>query len=183
MGLLVVIMFIVILDGCSVMPTTHSGSFAEQRNWGALSESPSVEVLWQLEAENALAVEEKIQLATYLERALSERLAINDFQVDTSRVKVRATITRVETVSPLLNIFSTALLFVPLDAGGAAVEFEAVDVQKQTVLISLSVAQWTPMSELSAQFSRLAPAEIALSSAADQFVMQFGESLMKRRLK
>jgi hypothetical protein len=82
---------------------------------------------------------------------------------------LRAAITRVETVSPSLNAVSALLMFVPLDRGGAAVEIEAVDAETGKQLAALSLGYFTPLSEVKARFSKLAPARLALRKATTDF--------------
>jgi hypothetical protein len=65
---------------------------------------------------------------------------------------------------------STLLLSVPLDRGGAAVEIEAVDPQTGRQLAALRWGYFAPLSDITARFSKLAPAEIAVRKAAVDFV-------------
>jgi hypothetical protein len=81
-------------------------------------------------------------------------------------VVIRAVITRVESVSPVLNVVSAVLLTVPLDRGGAAVEIEVLDADTRQPLASMAHAYYAPMSEFKARFSALATAELALNAAA-----------------
>jgi Protein of unknown function (DUF3313) len=84
-------------------------------------------------------------------------------------VIIRAAITRVVTVSPLVNTVGTILLVGPLDRGGAAVELEAVDAETGTQVAALKFGHYPPLSDLAARFSRLSPAEIALKKAVVDF--------------
>lgn len=84
---------------------------------------------------------------------------------------LRASITRVETVSPALNTASTLLLFVPLDRGGAALEMEAIDPISGTQLAALTIGYFAPMSEIEARFRKLAPAKLALKKATSDFAL------------
>lgn len=82
---------------------------------------------------------------------------------------LQAAITRVDTVSPALNATSALLLFVPLDGGGAAVEIEAVDPDSGERLAALAFEHAPPLSELTARYRKLGPAEIALRRAGAAF--------------
>ncbi|XBS69794.1 hypothetical protein ABK905_26515 [Acerihabitans sp. KWT182] len=66
-------------------------------------------------------------------------------------------------------MLSTAMFAAPLERGGAAVEIEAVETGDRQQLAALSLGYYAPMSDLKARFSKLAPAEIALNKAANDF--------------
>jgi hypothetical protein len=84
-------------------------------------------------------------------------------------IVVRAAITRVETVSPVLNAAATMLIFGPWDRGGAATEIEAVDAETGRQLAALQLGYFSPLSDFRARFVKLAPAEIAVRKAASDF--------------
>ena len=84
---------------------------------------------------------------------------------------LRAAITRVETVSPLLNTLSSLVLTIPLERGGAAMEIEAVDPRTGHQLAALTPGWRAPVTELMARFSKMAAAEIAIRKAAADFVL------------
>jgi hypothetical protein len=83
--------------------------------------------------------------------------------------EVRTAITVVKTVSPVLNVATTLLVFIPVDEGGAAVEIEAIDPQGKQQLAELVQGYHAPMTEFVARFQTLAPAELALKKAATDF--------------
>lgn len=83
---------------------------------------------------------------------------------------LRAAITRVETVSPLLNTLSSLVPTIPLDRRGAAVEIEAVDPHTGRQIAALIQGWRAPLAELMARFSKLPAAEIAARKAAADFV-------------
>ena len=101
-----------------------------------------------------------------LEAAISRETEALPQRVGGHPVIIRAVITRVETVSPALNVVTAVLLTVPLDRGGAAVEIEVLDADTLQPLVSMAHANFTPLSEFKARFSALAPAELALNAAA-----------------
>lgn len=84
---------------------------------------------------------------------------------------LRAAITRVETVSPLLNTLSSLVLTIPLERGGAAMEIEAVDPQTGRQAAALTPGWRAPVTELMVRFSKLAAAETAVRKAAADFVL------------
>lgn len=186
-GLAVATVAAAVLVGCSTMPATPGTTLSEpvtlrysedgaigryrlpvKVDLGRLQFS---EVQWR--ASEAFTPEERAQLATHLQSALDKSVkAVQPAAAsgDARPVLVRATVTRVETVSPAANVLSTLLVLVPLDRGGAAVEIEALDAQSKRPLAALSYASYAPLSDFGARFSRLAPAELALGRAADEFV-------------
>ena len=101
-----------------------------------------------------------------LEAAISRETEAMPQNVGGRPVIIRAVITRVESVSPVLNLVSAVLLTVPVDRGGAAVEIEVLDADTRQPLASMAHAYFAPLSEFTARFSTLAPAELALNAAA-----------------
>ncbi len=156
------------LTGCSVMPKTQSDFLSTQSSIQNNEFSDSnIEVSWHMNEPHDINPEEQALLISRLENALSESVKKQD-----KPIKIRAAITRIEAVSPTLNWISSILLFVPMDHGGAAVELEAIDINKQEVIGQLRFANWTPLSEFRAHFTRLQPASLALSQAAKEFASQ-----------
>jgi hypothetical protein len=127
------------------------------------------EIEWPGDAGRTLSVEERRLLASQLRQALLVAVQALPPSSEARPAVLRAAITHVDTVLPLLNAGSTLLLFVPLDAGGAAVEIEAVDPGTRTQLAALTTRYEPPLSALTARFSRLEPARIALCKAAADF--------------
>lgn len=185
---LITVAAIAALSACStVMTTSHSGYLSD---YSALAEAPDaatasraatqaidpasvsiVEVVWRVEARPDIQPEERDALIAQLRHELQQRIQALPAAPQGRPAQIRAAVTRVETVSPALNTVGTLLLIGPLDRGGAAVEIEAVDPQTGRQLAALRLGHFTPLSELRARFSRLAPAEIALRKAAADFVV------------
>ena len=84
---------------------------------------------------------------------------------------LRAAITRLETVPPLLNTLSSLVLTIPLERRGAAMEIEAVDPQSGLQLAAMTPGWRAPVTELMVRFSKLAAAEVAIRKAAADFVL------------
>lgn len=176
------------LSACStVMTTTHSGYLTD---YSALAEAPDAafasraatqaidpasvsiaEVVWRVQARPDIGPDERDALIAQLRHELQQHLQALPASPQGRPAQIRAALTRVETVSPALNTVGTLLLIGPLDRGGAAVEIEAVDPQTGRQLAALRLGYFTPLSELKARFSRLAPAEIAVRKAAADFVV------------
>jgi hypothetical protein len=185
---MIAIAAITVLSACStVMTTAKSGYLSD---YGALVEAPDsasasrasaqaidpaqvsiAEVVWRVDSRTDIGHDERNALLAQLKRELHQGVQALPASPQGRPVQIRAAITGVETVSPALNTVSSLLLFVPLDRGGAAVEIEAVDLQTGRQLAALRLGYFAPLSELKARFSKLAPAEIAVSKAASDFVM------------
>ena len=182
---LAALLAITFATGCSVMPSTKSGFLSgyeqiavnPEGTRGAYRSPQSidaasarvVDVRWHVQGEVDIAAAEQAQLTETFKGELISALKKLPPQPDGRAVEVRAAITVVKAVSPALNFASTALLFVPLDEGGAAVEIEAVDAQTGQQLAALVIGSYAPLSEFKARFSSLAPAEFALKGAAEEF--------------
>ncbi|MCV2355698.1 DUF3313 domain-containing protein [Paucibacter sp. B2R-40] len=178
---------IALLSACStVMTSAKSGYLSD---YGALVEAPDAasasrasaqaidpiqvsiaEVVWRVDSRTDIGKDERDALLAQLKRELQQGVLALPASPQGRPVQIRAAITRVETVSPALNTVSSLLLFVPLDRGGAALEIEALDLQTGRQLAALRLGYFAPLSELKARFSKLAPAEIAVSKAAGDFV-------------
>ena len=185
---LIAVAAIAALSACStVMTTSHSGYLSD---YSALAEAPDaatasraatqaidpasvsiVEVVWRVEARPDIRPDERDALIAQLRHELQQRIQALPAAPQGRPAQIRAAVTRVETVSPALNTVGTLLLIGPLDRGGAAVEIEAVDPRTGRQLAALRLGYFTPLSELKARFSKLAPAEIAVRKAAADFVV------------
>lgn len=168
-------MLLMAVVACSNMPITDNG-FLLENNVSLNSNSKKIVISWQLENSKTLADEDKQLLSSSLNKTLTEKINSSPFKKQFDNIQVRAAITRVETVSVPLNLLTTVLVFLPLDRGGAAVEFEAVDLSNGKIISQLNFSQWTPMTEFLARFSRLDPSEIALKSAAEDFIDKLQQS-------
>ncbi|KGJ91198.1 hypothetical protein [Colwellia psychrerythraea] len=166
------------LSACSNMQTTNSGAlFAESQVFKA--DSKQIAVSWHINEANLITVKEQHILNTILLSSLETELAKFSDIHKVSDIHIRAAVTRVETVSEPLNWLSTIALFLPLDRGGVAVEFVAFDAKTKQSIVQLNFAQWTPLTEFTARFDRLAPAEISMNSAALAFITELQKELSK----
>jgi hypothetical protein len=185
---LIAVAAIAALSACStVMTTSHSGYLSD---YSALAEAPDAatasraatqaidpasvliaEVVWRVEARPDIRPDERDALIAQLRHELQQRIQALPAAPQGRPAQIRAAVTRVETVSPALNTVGTLLLIGPLDRGGAAVEIEAVDPRTGRQLAALRLGYFTPLSELKARFSKLAPGEIAVRKAAADFVV------------
>jgi hypothetical protein len=170
------------LAACSTMQATDTG-FLQNRS--AMTRSPdgstasfraatpvdphqvrSLSVAWALPTDAGVSSAQRAQLLATLEAAITRETDALPHSVGGHPVIIRAVITRVESVSPVLNVLTAVLLTVPLDRGGAAVEIQVLDAETLQPLCSMAHAYFAPLSEFRARFSALAPAELALNAAA-----------------
>lgn len=126
----------------------------------------ALSVEWASSLDAGFTSIEKTQLLATLESAISREAEALPPMIGGRAVVIRALITRVESVSPVLNVVAAVLLTVPIDRGGAAVEIEVLDAETGQALATMAHAYFAPLSEFKARFSRLAPAELALNTAA-----------------
>ena len=156
------------LKNRSEMTTSQDGSTAYYRSATPVNphQVRSLSVEWATSVDGGFSSIEKAQLLSTLESAISREAKALPPMVDGHPVIIRAVITRVESVSPVLNVVAAVLLTVPVDRGGAAVEIEVLDAETRQPLASMAHAHFAPLSEFKARFSKLAPAELALNAAA-----------------
>lgn len=158
------------LSGYSALSGGHDG-FAGMRSTAAIDPTRVTigDIEWCAPMSTSVTDDERHLLM----RQLSDELAASVRGIPAAPngrpAVVRAAITRVETVSPGLNVLSAALLVVPLDRGGASVEIEALDPNTGEQLAALTLSHFAPLSELKSHFYRLAPAQLALRKAAADF--------------
>ena len=157
-----------ILKNRSEMTTSQDGSTAYYRSSTPINlhQVRALSVEWATSVDAGFSSIEKAQLLSTLESAISREAKALPPMVDGHPVIIRAVITRVESVSPVLNVVAAVLLTVPLDRGGAAVEIEVLDAETRQPLASMAHAHFAPLSEFKARFSKLAPAELASNAAA-----------------
>jgi hypothetical protein len=174
------------LAACStVLPSAHSGYLSDyatlaggpdeagHRASAHLIDPARVTVAavdWRVTGGTDVSAAEREALLTLLRSELQQAVQSLPAQPLGRPAVLRAAITRVETVSPLLNTLSSLVLTVPLERGGAAVEIEAVDPQTGRQLAALTQGWRAPLTALSVRFSKLAAAETALRQAAADFV-------------
>lgn len=164
------------ISGCSTMKTTNSGFLTKQVST-LNANSTNVSVSWHINNPQLITAEEQRSLTNKLTSSLKNELVNVHDTKKLSNIRIRAVVTRVETVSAPLNWLTTLIVFAPLDRGGVAVEFEAFDITTMKQVVRLNFAQWTPISEFTARFNRLAPAEIGMATAANAFITKLQKNL------
>jgi hypothetical protein len=172
-------------SGCSTMQATKNGYLTDyskitvdaEGGRGEFRAGPPIdpartrltEVRWVVQGDVGVSPADQAKLVATFKEELNRALAALPPRPDGRPAEVRAGITVVKTVSPVLNVATTLLLFIPVDEGGAAVEIEALDDETRQQLAALIQGYHAPMSEFAARFSTLAPAELALKKAAQDY--------------
>ncbi len=180
------------LAACStVLPTAHSGFLSDYTALAGGQDAASAsrasadridparvtvdEVVWRVtgstDITTNISTQEREALLALLRSELQQRVRALPAQPLGRPAVLRAAITRVETVSPLLNTLSSLVLTIPLERGGAAMEIEAIDPQTGHQLAALTPGWRAPVTELMVRFSKLAAAEVAIRKAAADFVL------------
>lgn len=156
------------LKNRSEMTRSQDGSTAYFRSQTSVDphQVRSLSVEWAMPIDAGISETERTRLISTLQAAISRETEALPKNAEGHPVIIRAVITRVESVSPALNVVTAVLLTVPLDRGGAAVEIEVLDADTRQPLASMAHAHFAPLSEFKARFSALAPAELALNAAA-----------------
>ncbi len=156
------------LTNRSDMTTSQDGSTATFRSPTPVDphQVRALSVDWAMPAGAAIPEAERARLIATLEAAISRETEALPQSAGGRPVVIRAVITRVESVSPVLNVLTAVFLTVPLDRGGAAVEIQVLDAETLQPLASMAHAYFAPIAEFRARFSALAPAELALNAAA-----------------
>ena len=160
------------------MTSSKDGSNAYYR--AATSVDPhqvrSITVEWAVPVDAAVPGIDRARLISTLEAAIFREVKALPQKIGGHPVIIRAAITRVESVSPALNVLTSVFLTVPLDRGGTAVEIQVLDAETLQPLASMAHAYYVPISEFKARFSAFAPAELALHAAAGELAKLLREN-------
>lgn len=132
-------------------------------HWSAVD---VIDVKWRVNAE--VDEEQTEKLCAALRDALRQNLQPAP-PSEGRAIQVRARIIDVVSTSPVLNVATTLLLFVPLDRGGASVEIDAVDQATGQPLASLTLADSGQLGDFPGHFSRFSHAEDVLRRSASAF--------------
>ena len=146
------------LTACSAMPVEPP--LTEPPRTATTGDAEPVS--WESGSQGSLTAEEQQEVTTLMRDELASLTRKTD-----ARWHLNAVFRRVETVNPWLNWTSTILVIVPVDRGGVAVDFIAQEKssgKSQTI----QFAEWTPMSDLHAQYSRLGPVTAGVHHAVEQ---------------
>ena len=123
------------------------------------------------EGENAPDRAEVLELERYFQKSVAEKLA-PEFAVvrepGKDVLRIRPAISRIDRANPLLNVVTTAAVFVPLDMGGASVEVEFLDsLTGERLAAMVETKSGTPL-QLVASWSQYGHAEKAMDAWASE---------------
>ena len=166
------------LTGCScVHPTSQPGKNAlnpqqesmliyqqpaTRLHWSAVIVEP---VRWHVTSPcHRLSAERQALLRFHLENALARELKGNDPHGPVLRVQ--ADITEVKPVSPLLNITSSALILLPVQSGGSAIQIRVIDATGKTLYLDASLADNAGLYDFSGHFTKWAHSKTTIDRIA-----------------
>jgi hypothetical protein len=169
-----------VLTGCScVHPTSQPGKNALNHqqestliyqqpamrlHWSAVIVEP---VRWHVTSPcHRLSAERQALLRFHLENALARELKGNDPHGPVLRVL--ADITEVKPVSPLLNVASSALILLPVQSGGSAIQIRVTDAAGKTLYLDASLADNARLSDFRGHFTAWAHSNTTLDRIAER---------------
>ncbi len=129
--------------------------------------SETFEVVWKLMDGDSVSYKEKSELERVLREEVSSLLRANS-----TNVKVLAKVTRIEKVNPLANVATSLLVLLPLDRGGAAIEFSVFNKNTGELIAHEKYAKWSPVTNYFAHFEKIGPAKKALISHVNELVLK-----------
>jgi hypothetical protein len=168
--------------GCSTMQATDTG-FLKNRSEMVVSpdgshaqyrsEKPvnphqvhALSIEWALPKDVGLTSADRALLMSNLKLAISRETEALPKNISGRPIAIRAVITRIDSVSALLNAVSALVLPFPVDRGGAAVEIEVRDADTGELIASIAHAKYSSLTAFKARFSTFAAAQLALDAAA-----------------
>lgn len=119
------------------------------------------------------------ELQNYFQKAVVEQLA-PEFQLTNQPgpdvLRVRPVITKIIRSNPLLNVVTTAAVFIPMDMGGASIEVEFLDsLTDRRVAAMVETKLGTPL-ELIGSFSSLGHTKNAIDDWASELKLALVEN-------
>jgi hypothetical protein len=121
--------------------------------------------------DNAPERAEILEMEQYFQKSVAEKLA-PEFAVvrepGPDVLRIRPAITRVDRANPLVNVVTTAAVFIPLDMGGASIEVEFLDsLTGERLAAMVETKSGTPL-QLIASLSQYGHAENAMDDWASE---------------
>jgi hypothetical protein len=152
----------VLLAGCATAP---AGKTADEKiditRFSAVNVAP---IQFAAEALEALPNDERVALEGDLLTALKDGIGPSLLTEDpsASAVRIELTVTELNASSPAVNLLTTALLFVPFDAGGVAFEARFYDGESPEPFAHTTYRHTSTPLELKGSFRRHGHATKAL---------------------
>ncbi|WP_320151345.1 DUF3313 family protein [uncultured Tolumonas sp.] len=169
-----------VLTGCScVHPASQPGKNAlnPQQESTLIYQQPATRLHWSAVIVESvrwhvtslcyrLSAERQALLRFHLENALARELKGNDPHGPVLRVQ--AEITEVKPVAPLLNVASSALILLPVQSGGSAIQIRVIDAAGKTLYLDASLADNAGLSDFHGHFTTWAHSNTALDRIAER---------------
>ena len=169
------------LTGCScIHPTEQRGKTVmntDQRETVLIYQQPATGLHWSKAIIEPVSwhvtspchpasAEQQALLRFHLENALARELKGNDPQGPV--LHIQAEITDVKPVSPLLNTASAALILLPVQSGGSAIQIRVTDAADKTLYLDASLADNAGLSDFHGHFTTWAHSNTALDRIAER---------------
>lgn len=172
---------ICVLTGCScVHPAQQPGKHAinhEQQESSLIYQQPVTGLRWSkaiiepvswrvTSLSHTISAERQALLRFHLENALTRELKGNDPQGQV--LHIHAAITDVKPVSPLLNVTSTALILLPVQGGGAAIQIQVTDAADKALYLDASLADNAGLYDFRGHFIEWAHSQTTIDQIAQR---------------
>ena len=169
-----------VLTGCScVHPASQPGKNAlnPQQESTLIYQQPAMRLHWSAVIVEPvrwhvtslcyrLSAERQALLRFHLENALARELKGNDPHGPVLRVQ--ADITEVKPVAPLLNVASSALILLPVQSGGSAIQIRVTDAAGKMLYLDASLADNAGLSDFHGHFTTWAHSNTTLDRIAER---------------
>ena len=157
-----------LLAGCATAPASNSADAKiDITRFSAVHVAP---IQFAAEALSELPGDERIALESDLLAALKDGIApslLTD-KPSVSVVRIELTVTELNASSPAVNVLTTALLFVPFDAGGVEFEARFYDGESREPFARATYRHTSTPLELKGSFRRYGHATKALHDWAEE---------------
>lgn len=157
-----------LLAGCASVPTNDAANQPpDLSRFLALSVAP---IQFAPDIASALSDADRVSLGRDLRTALSEGLppALRTDTQAPDAVRMEVKVTALDASSPTVNLLTTALLFVPMDAGGIAFDARFYAGDDAEPFARRSIRHTSTPLELRGSFSRYGHAEKVLRDFASE---------------
>jgi len=171
-----------LLAGCATSSVSTLPEQLDLNRYHAVNVAP---VLFTPEITGAIPEAERASLERDFGEALKEGLAPS-FQSDepsTGVVRIEVTITELNSSSPTLNLLTTALLFVPFDAGGIAFEVNFFDGESPDPFAQSNYRHISTPLELKGSFMRYGHATKVLRDWSEELTKRLAGAEPRRAAK
>jgi len=170
----------VLLAGCVTAPASNTADAKiDITRFRAVNVAP---IQFAAEALGALPNDERVALESDLLTALKDGIApslLTD-EPSPSVVRIELTVTELNASSPAVNLLTTALLFVPFDAGGVAFEARFYDGESRQPFARTTYRHTSTPLEIKGSFRRYGHATRALHDWAEEITSGLGATTREK---